>query len=68
MMMSNFLRKFWIMINDSIFRLILILSFLGVVPVLLFMYYNLINFDGIKVIISCATLLTLIKLKKAIQG
>lgn len=58
----------WKFLNNSLFKLNLLLTFLGILPLILFIYYNLIYFDAIKVIVGCLVLLTLIKANKSIQG
>lgn len=60
--------KIWKFLNDSLFKLNLLLTFLGILPLILFIYYNLIYFNAIKVIIGCLVLVTMIKANKSIQG
>lgn len=54
-------------INGTFLRLNLFVSFLGIFPLILFIYFNLWHFDAIKVLVGCLCLLTLIKANKSMQ-
>lgn len=59
--------RFWKFLNRSLFRLNLLVTFLGILPMVLFIYYNIINFNAIRVLVGCIVLLTLIHANKSIQ-
>lgn len=65
---TNIFQKLWRLINNSIFKLSLLTSFLGILPVIIFIYYNLINYNTQKVIVGCICLVTLIHSNKSMQG
>ena len=60
--------KIWKFINNSLFKLNLLLTFLGILPLIVFIYFNILNFNALKVVIGCIALLTMIKANKSIQG
>ena len=61
-------QKLFVGLNECILRLALILTFLGIVPLIIFIYYNLVEFNPFKVLIGCVTLLVITKINKDIQG
>lgn len=65
---ENIFHRIWKFINTSLFRLNLILTFMGILPVIVFIYYNMIHFDAVRVVTGCLVLITLIKANKSIQG
>lgn len=60
--------KIWKFINKTIFNLILLVTFLGILPVTIFTLLNIIEFNCVKVITGCCLVLTLVKVNKSIQG
>lgn len=65
---TNIFLKTWRLINNSIFKLCLLTSFLGILPSIIYVYYNMYNFNAIKVLVGCACLLTMIHANKSMQG
>lgn len=64
----KFTTKVWKFINNSIFKLSLLTTFLGVLPLVLFIYYNLVYFNTEKALVGCVVLMCMIKANKSIQG
>lgn len=64
----NMFQKIWMLINQTIFKLSLLTSFLGILPIILYIYYNLFYYDTVKVLVGCICLLTLIHANKSMQG
>lgn len=58
----------WKFINNSLFKLNLLLTFLGILPLIVFIYFNVFNFNALKVVVGCIALITMIKANKSIQG
>lgn len=54
--------------NRLVLNLITLTTFLGILPVVLYMYYNLYNFSAIKVLTGCCLVLTIIKVNKSTLG
>lgn len=63
----SLIKRFWKQVVMFLFSLIMLLTFLGMIPTILFIYYNLYYFNAIKVLVGCVVLLVLIRANKAIQ-
>lgn len=55
-------------LQEILLGLSTITTFLGIFPLIIYIYYNLFYFNPIKVLIGCVTVITLMKLNKGIQG
>lgn len=65
---QSVVNRIWNIINDSLFKLNLLLTFLGILPLIVFIYYNLVHFHCIRSLTGCFVLITMIKANKEIQG
>lgn len=65
---TNLFVRMWKLINNSLFKLSLLTSFLGILPIIFFIYYNLVYYNTVKVLVGCVCLLTMIHANKSMQG
>ena len=63
------LLKMWQSVIDTLYNISVLLTFLGIIPTLIFMYYYLFKqYDPIRVLVSGIIVVILIHSNKSIQG
>ena len=62
------LKKLWGMLMVCLFRLILLCTFLGILPIIAYIYYNVYYANFIRAIMGCVVLITIAHINKSVQG
>lgn len=60
--------RLFLFIMGLLFKLSMLITFLGIIPTVLFIYYNMYYFNAVRVIIGCITVLVITHINKQIQG
>ncbi len=53
---------------NLLYRFSLLLTFLAIVPVVLFIYYYMYYFDPVRTVVGCVVLVVIVRMNKSIQG
>lgn len=63
------LKQLWDNLMTHLFRASLLLTFLGIIPTILYIYYNMYyRYNTIKCLMGCVVLFVLVHINKSIQG